>query len=296
MLEGKLDPTLNKHASETLLAEVAQRVRQARETCGISRRELSVRSGVSPRYLAQLESGEGNISIIVLKRIAIALAHPMNWLLGEDENTSSEMANAMELLRRTDKSSRDAVMQILKQPPIRSERAQRICLIGLRGAGKSTLGKMFSEETGIPFLELNKEIEKIAGMPVAEVMALYSQEGFRKLEALALDRIADEEDTIILAASGGVVSEPTTFKKLLARFNTIWIKASPQEHMERVLAQGDTRPMTGNPEAMAQLKLILADRKELYARAQGELNTSGISEEQALEKMLSLVREKKFLR
>lgn len=293
--ERKTGSMLGNQESEALLALVAKRVRMARGSCGMSRRELSERSGVSSRYLAQLESGEGNISITVLQRISVALDHPMNWLLGEVDASNPELAVATELLRKADKASRDAVMQILKPAPIRSERARRICLIGLRGAGKSTLGKLYSEKAEIPFLELNKEIEEIAGMPVSEVMALYSQEGYRKLEALALDRIAQREDTIILAAAGGVVSEPATFSKLLARFNTIWITASPQEHMDRVLAQGDTRPVSGNPEAMNQLRSILASREALYARAQCQLDTSGKTVEAALERMIELIEEHRFL-
>ncbi|MDJ0612160.1 MAG: helix-turn-helix transcriptional regulator [Rhizobiaceae bacterium] len=278
-----------------LLRHVGERIRAVRESKSISRQKLSAISNVSPRYLAQIEAGEGNLSIAVLKRISLALDCPMTGLLCDDAELDAASLAAADLFNRADASTRKAVMELLAPSPQKLERANRICLIGLRGAGKSTLGKMLAEETGAAFIELNREIEDMVGMPIAEIMALYGQEGFRKFEAITLNRIAERKDRIVLEAAGGVVSESATFANLLARFHTIWIKASPQEHMERVLAQGDTRPMAGNPEAMAQLKLLLKDREPLYAQALVHLDTSSKPPEKSLTQLSKLVREHNFL-
>ncbi len=278
-----------------LLIQVGDRVRRARERKGIPRRVLSEISGVSPRYIAQLEGGEGNISIGLLQRVAIALDHRIEWIVGEEDPWNSDMLRIAELYRSADTKTREAVTRILSPEPLETRRGRRICLIGLRGAGKSTLGRLVSKMVDVQFLELNKEIEDLGGMPVDEIMALYGQEGYRKLEADALERIAESHQDLILAAAGGIVAEPATFNKLLAKFNTIWIKASPEEHMERVRAQGDTRPMDGNPEAMSQLKSILKSREALYERAQAHLNTSGVSEKTSLKQLIALIEDERFL-
>ena len=175
------------------------------------------------------------------------------------------------------------------------DRAHRICLIGLRGAGKSTLGRRAGEAFGLPFVELNEDIEVQGGMPVAEIMALYGAEGYRQLEAEAVRRVAARNDRLILAVAGGIVSEPETYATLLARYHTIWLKAAPEEHMARVRAQGDIRPMEGQPRAMDQLRALLEARAPDYARADAQLDTSGKTEEQSLQAMLTLIRNKGFL-
>jgi XRE family aerobic/anaerobic benzoate catabolism transcriptional regulator len=253
-------------AVSRLMRQVGERVRASRKEKGMPRRVLSEISGVSPRYLAQLEAGEGNISIGLLQRIAIALDQRMDWLVREDAPA-----------------------------PADASRAQRICLIGLRGAGKSTLGALAGDALGIPFVELNGEIEAQAGMPVAEVMALYDQEGYRKLEARALDRIVATRETLVLAVAGGIVTEPETFKALLGHFHTVWLKTSPEEHMSRVREQGDERPMAGNPEAMEQLKSILTSREALYGQAPARLDTSGKTEDQSLKELLTIIEAQHFL-
>jgi len=174
-------------------------------------------------------------------------------------------------------------------------RAERVCLIGLRGAGKSTLGAQVAEKLDVQFLELNKEIEAHGGMPVSEIMALYGHEGYRRLESDALDRVVLHHDRVVLAVAGGVVADPQTFAKLLTNFHTIWLKASPQEHMDRVRAQGDERPMAGNPAAMRQLKSILKSRETLYERAQVHLDTSGAVQERSLEQLLDIIAERNFI-
>ncbi len=282
-------------AVRALILRVGERVRKARELKGIPRRVLSEVSGVSPRYLALLEAGEGNISIGLLQRVAEALDHRIEWLVGEDDPWTSDAVRVAQLYRSAPAEVRGTVLDLLAPQPEATARRHRIALIGLRGAGKSTLGALAGAELGLPFVELNREIEEQAGMPVNEVMAFYGQEGYRRLEAQALGRIVATHEAMILAVAGGIVAEPETFKALLANFHTIWIKATPAEHMARVRAQGDTRPMAGNPEAMEQLKFILTSRETLYDQARAKLDTTGRSAAQSLADLLALIRERGFL-
>ncbi|SDX36927.1 transcriptional regulator, XRE family with shikimate kinase activity [Ruegeria halocynthiae] len=281
--------------SQNLSALVGARVRRARQIRGIPRRVLSESSGVSPRYLAQLEAGAGNISIGVLQRIARALDYKAEWLIGEDDPWDSDAWQMQELFRKASDDVRESVIQVLRPRPDDDARAQRVCLIGLRGAGKSTLGAMLGASLGLPFVELTARIEEMAGMPLSEVMAFYGQEGYRNLEAQALDRVITEHDRMVLAVAGGIVSEPSTYTTLLSRFHTVWLRTSPTEHMERVRAQGDERPMAGNPRAMEQLKCILASREALYGRANAQMDTSGRTPEASLKDLRNLVDEHGFL-
>lgn len=282
-------------AVDDLMRRVGERVRKARELKGLPRRIVSEMSGVSPRYLAQLEAGEGNISIGLLKRLALALDHRIEWLVGDDDPWTSEVVRVADLFRSAPATIRQKVMETLTPAPPEILRAQRVCLIGLRGAGKSTLGAMAGQVLRVPFVELNVEIEEHAGMPVNEVMALYGHEGYRRLEAQAVDRVIATHESMILAVAGGIVAEPDTYKTLLTHFHTIWLKASPDDHMERVRAQGDTRPMAGNPEAMEQLKSILRSREALYKRAEAHLETSGKPLPTSLDELVILIREHGFL-
>ncbi len=282
-------------AVQALIRRVGERVRHARERKGIPRRVLSDISGVSPRYLAQLEAGEGNISIGLLQRVAMALDHRIEWLLGEEDPWSSEVLRVADLYRSATSDVRGQVLRLLSPEPPETQRARRICLVGLRGAGKSTLGAMAGNRLGIPFVELNREIEEQSGMPVDEVIALYGQEGYRKLEHQALSRIIATHDTMILAVAGGIVAEPETYQLLLRNFHTIWVRTSPDEHMARVRAQGDERPMAGNPEAMEQLRSILRSREVLYEQALAQLDTAGRSVDASLEQLLALIAERGFL-
>jgi len=278
-----------------LITRVGERVRRARERKGISRRILSEQSGVSPRYLAQLESGAGNISIGLLQRVAIALDHRIEWLTGEEDPWTSEALRVSDLYRSSNAETQRMVQDLLSPEPEANLRAGRICLVGLRGAGKSTLGALAGQALDLPFVELNTEIESQSGMPVEEVMALYGQEGYRKLEAQAISRITATHDSLILAAAGGVVGEPETYNSLLTGFHTIWIKASAEDHMARVRAQGDERPMAGNPEAMEQLRSILASRESLYGKALAQLDTSGQGVEDTVSALVNLIRDREFL-
>lgn len=281
--------------ADRLMAQVGARVRRAREMKNIPRRVLSDRSGVSPRYLAQLEAGDGNISIALLSHVAAALDLRIEWLVGEDDPWTSDTLRMAEAFRTAPPQTRTAVKDLLAPGGMGPRRARRICLVGLRGAGKSTLGARASEALGIPFIELNREIEAASGMPLAEVMAFYGQDGYRSMEAEALDRVIAAHEILILAVAGGIVAEPGTYTTLLARFHTIWVRTSPEEHMARVRAQGDTRPMAGNPEAMTQLRALLKAREPIYGRADAQLDTSGRSLDTSLQDLLALIEDKGFL-
>jgi XRE family transcriptional regulator, aerobic/anaerobic benzoate catabolism transcriptional regulator len=281
---------------KAFLERVGERVRNARSRKGISRKALSDISGVSQRYLAQLETGYGNISILLLRRVAEALDHKVEWLVGEDDPYSSDVIAMASLYRGATSDQKKRVLEILdpERPSLR--RARRIALIGLRGAGKSTLGRLAANEIGFPFVELNDEIEQASGMPVTEVMALYGQAGYRRLEVQALERIAATHEAVVLAVAGGIVSEPDTYSYLLGNFHTVWLRARPEDHMTRVRAQGDERPMAGNPAAMDELRSILASREMLYARADAVVNTSGSTLDESRDAVLAAIDEAGFLR
>ena len=281
---------------DALTRLVGARVRKARELRGLPRRELSERSGVSQRYLAQVEAGKGNISIALLLKLGEALDHRIEWFVGEDDPWTSDALRVADRFRRADNRQRRQVLEILDPRPGRESKAHRIALIGLRGAGKSTLGDRVSRALDIPFAELNDEIEEQSGMPVSDVMALYGQEGYRTLEHQALSRVIATHDTAILAVAGGIVSAPEAFSLLLDNFHTIWLRAAPEEHMSRVLDQGDHRPMAGKVSALDELKTILSSREPLYARADAMLDTSRKTEAQALQELLSLIEMHGFIR
>lgn len=258
-------------SSDDFITQLGQRVRARRKEQRLSRKALSETSGVSERYLAQLEAGAGNISIILLRRVAQALGHSVEEFVAEDE---SAMA-FNRLFRTASPDQRQQVIEILDPGTPRRLRASRIALIGMRGAGKSTLGKLAAGSTGLSFMELNDEIRSLAGMPLDEIFALYGAEGYRQMESEALSRVAAEHDGVILGTGGGIVTQKETFGFLLTHYHTIWIRTSPEEHMSRVLAQGDRRPVENSPQAMTVLKSILAKRTTKYMQADGIVDTSG---------------------
>ncbi|MCO5058212.1 MAG: helix-turn-helix transcriptional regulator [Rhizobiaceae bacterium] len=296
-----IDPGLRLLAGASELSEddfvrmVGERVRMARARRGISRKVLSELSGVSQRYLAQLEGGQGNISIALLKRIAVALDHRIEWLVGEDDPWNSDALRVAALFRAATVEQKRRVLALLDPDNAGEQRGRRVALIGLRGAGKSTLGRLAAAARDIPFVELNAEIEATSGMPVNELMALYGQEGYRRLERQAVERIAAAHDSVVLAVAGGIVSEPDTFNFLLRHFHTIWLKAKPEEHMSRVRKQGDTRPMAGNPAAMDELKTILTSRESLYAQSGAQVDTSGKDVEDSLNDLLETIERERYL-
>lgn len=276
----------------SLLERLGRRVRAARGEAGLSRQALSRVSGVSQRYLAQLEAGLGNISVLRLHRVARALDVSLPWLL-RDDAADADVLRMAELFAAADGGVRARVLSALD--PGAEDRGRRICLIGLRGAGKSTLGEAAAARLDMTFVELNREIEAGEGMALPEIMALYGTEGFRTLERAALAAVIDREERCIIAVGGGLVGDPGTFALALSRCHTVWIRAEPEEHMRRVRAQGDTRPMAGRPRAMAQLRALLESRTALYAQAEAVLETSGTSVSSAVSRLLDLIARQGWL-
>lgn len=275
---------------QEFVALVGHRLRWARKQRKMSRRHLSERSGVSQRYLAQLESGSGNISIGLLYKICVALGYDPEVLLGSVDPWNDGYSEFRALYVNAGVEQQQAALNALRPSENLSEKKRRLCLLGLRGAGKSTLGRLLAAQLSLPFVELNQVIEEQSGIPVSEVIALYGQEGFRELEKSALASVIDDVNSVVLAVGGGIVSEPSTFSNLLQNFHTIWLKASPEEHMERVRLQGDSRPMAGNPKAMDELRSILTSRSSLYAQADSMLDTSGNSVEHSETELMSVVQ------
>ena len=253
-------------SEHSYLQQLGARVRDARTRQSLSRKALAAKSGVSERYLAQLESGQGNISILLLRQVAAALETPLTELLSERDGHPIELTLLIQYLEKLSPKKLLQAKAILssafgEQDPL--ERRHRIALIGLRGAGKSTLGKRLAESLGVPFVELDDEIERESGIPSSEIFSLYGQQAYRRFEKRCLERIIEHHEHVVIAAGGGLVSEAPTYELLRSACYTVWIKASPEEHMQRVIAQGDLRPMTGREEAMADLRRILAERNDL---------------------------------
>ncbi len=292
---GARDPaTSNREAANdaAFLNRLGERVRDARARRGMTRKELARESRVSERYLAQLEAGHGNISVLLLRQIAAALGLALNDLLGEEEQ-SVELTLIHQLLKRLPKQ-RFARIRARLQGEFGSpaaERSRRIALIGLRGAGKSTLGAALARRLGVPFIELDREIEREAGTGLSEIFLLYGQQGYRRYERRCLEKALESHERCVIATGGSLVSEPGTYDLLLSTCFTVWLKADPEEHMARVVAQGDTRPMAGNAQAMEDLRRILEARRLLYGQADATVDTAGQSAEQslrALKKAISL--------
>jgi XRE family aerobic/anaerobic benzoate catabolism transcriptional regulator len=276
------------------LAALGDRVRELRARRGMTRKILARDSGVSERYLAQLETGQGNASLGILRRVARALDVPLASLIADTPEPPSELRGAVELLNRLRPEQLGEARALLLQAFGDAElagRAGRVALIGLRGAGKTTLGKLLAEHLDAPFVELDREIERESGISLATIFDFYGQAGFRRMERRCLDRIIAEHPRFVLATGGSIVSEAATFERLLAACWTVWVKAAPAEHMERVVAQGDLRPMAGNRESMADLQRILAGREPLYRRADAAIETSGKPVDEALAALVAAIPE-----
>jgi XRE family aerobic/anaerobic benzoate catabolism transcriptional regulator len=276
------EPKDPRQSDAAFLIEVGKRVREIREQRDMTRRVLAGASGVSERYLAQLETGSGNASIMLLRRVAAALNVRMTQILGS--SISAERALINSFIDSIPENRLEEVMRSLVSAFGADEgvRRKRIALIGLRGAGKSTLGSALAKTMRRPFVELDREIEHEAGMALAEIFLLYGQARYRDLERHCLERLIASQREVIVSVGGGVVSEPDSFQLLLTHCFTVWIKASPAEHMSRVVAQGDMRPMQGHGRAMQDLKEILQARESLYARADAVVDTSGESVSKSL--------------
>ena len=273
------------------LDQLGQRVRTMRALRGMSRKVLAKVSGISERYIAQLESGKGNVSIVLLRRVSNAMGAHLEDLI-PSADPAPDWQVVRDLLRKASPGQIAQAKDILAGSSTATHRRATfagIALIGLRGAGKSTLGKLLAKNIGWSFVELNKEIERQNGLSVAEIIALYGQEGFRRLEQTALGQLLARKEPMVLATGGGIVSEPLTFDLILKSFYTIWLKAEPEEHMARVRKQGDLRPMADDRSAMAELRNILLSREPLYARASAVVDTAGLSVEAAAARLIEAV-------
>jgi XRE family aerobic/anaerobic benzoate catabolism transcriptional regulator len=240
-------PISPQQQESAYLAQLGARVRALRAEHAMTRRQLAEASGVSERYLAQLESGEGNISVLLLRKVARALGATVERLLREEETQGKSIA-----------------------------------LIGLRGAGKSTLGPKLAESLGVPFVELDREVEKEAGAALGEVFAMYGQDAYRRFERRALERVLAADERSVLAVGGSIVTDSSSYELLLERCRCVWLKAAPEDHMSRVMAQGDTRPFKGRSAALDEIRKLLSDRDRLYGRANAVVDTSGKTVRQSL--------------
>ena len=277
-----------------LLQALGERVRNLRARRGLTRRSLASSAQVSERHLANLEYGTGNVSILVLEQIAQALQCSMAELLGDVTASSAEWLLLRELLEGRGEADlrrvRLAAGEILGTASSGDpNKASRIALIGLRGAGKSTLGRMLADHLNVPFLELNQKIERVAGCSVREIYDLYGAGAYRRYERRALEEAVQIYSDVVIATPGGIVSDPATFNELLSHCTTVWLQAKPEEHMGRVVAQGDTRPMAANPEAMDDLRRILDGRYAFYSKADHVIDTSGKTLQQSLRQLQNVV-------
>ena len=277
---------MSREASPDPLQSLATRVRQARARRGMTRKQLARDSGVSERYLAQIEAGRGNVSVLVLRRLAKALNLSIEILLLEGPEPAVELVHTIEFLRRLPVGDLKLAHQLLfdsfggADP---AARHRRIALIGLRGAGKSSLGAALALRLDLPFLELDRLIEEESGLTLDLIFEFHGQAGFRQFERQCFERVLQRHSSFVMATGGSLVSEPSTFERLLSNCFTVWVRASPEEHMQRVIAQGDMRPMSNYRDAMSDLKRILSEREVLYSKADLQIDTSGRNFEKSLE-------------
>ena len=278
-----------------LLVALGERVRNLRARRGLTRKAVALSAGVSERHLANLEYGTGNASILVLQQVSTALQCSLAELLGDVTTSSPEWLLIRELLERRGEAdlrrARIALSELLDSPSSDPARSRRIALIGLRGAGKSTLGQMLADDLEVPFIELSREIEKLAGCSVREIHDLYGTNAYRRYERRALEEAVQIYSEVVIATPGGIVSDPATFNQLLAHCTTVWLQAAPEEHMGRVAAQGDTRPMAASREAMDDLRRILSRRAAFYSKADVSVDTTGHDLAESFELLRTAVRE-----
>lgn len=280
---------------DPLLFNLGRRVKLLRARRGMPRRVLAEEADVSERHLANLESGVGNVSVLVLNQVAHALDCSLAELLGDETTSSPEWLMIRKILQGRGQDQLEEAHRALadlfvgKNPGGR--RGDRIALIGLRGAGKSTLGRMVATKLSRPFIELGAEITRLAGCSPAEIQNLYGPKAYRRYEHEALEETLQSHKACVIATAGGLVSEPATLDLLLTNCFTIWLQADPEDHMNRVIAQGDLRPMAGSKQAMDDLRLILEGRAAFYAKADLTFNTSGKSLDSAFAGLMAAVEE-----
>ena len=291
--QGLPDSQADNLDSNPFLVALGQRVRRLRDRSGISRKALSNATGVSERHLANLEYGSGNVSVLVLQQVAVALHCSFAELIGDFTTASPEWLMIRSLLENRDEQTlyqaRIALGEILGDRGTARCSSSRIALIGLRGAGKSSLGQRLAAEKQLPFVELSRDIEQIAGSSIAEIQDMYGASAYRRYEHQALQQAIHNHNAAVIATPGGLVSDPANFNLLLTNCQSVWLQATPADHMQRVIEQGDFRPMAGSSEAMADLKGILAAREPFYSRARFRLDTSQQTLDETLALLSSLV-------
>lgn len=276
------------------LVSLGERVRMLRTRRPMTRKALAAAANVSERHLANLEYGTGNASILILLQVAQALNTSLAELLGDFTTQTPEWQLLREQLAGLDderlRQVRLAVAAALKTSQS-DKLPTRLALIGLRGAGKTSLGRLLAQRLGVPFIELSREIEELAGSPVSEIQAMFGVNGYRRYERKALDQVIEKHEQVVIATPGGLVSDPATFNVLLSRCTTIWLQATPEDHMARVTAQGDLRPIAASEEAMADLKAILQGRSAFYAKADYNLNTSGLTLQESADALVQVAHQ-----
>lgn len=282
------------HKSE-FLSSLGERVRALRSRRGLTRKAVANMADVSERHLANLEYGTGNASILVLLQVAGALQCALAELIGDVTTSSPEWLMLRELLEQRDDATlhrvRVAVGELLGTGGGNAARSPRVALIGLRGAGKSTLGQLLADDLDFAFVELSREIEKFAGCSISEIQALYGMNAYRRYERRALEEAIQIYPEAVIATPGGLVSDPATFNLLLAHCTTVWLQADAEDHMQRVAAQGDLRPMAASKEAMQDLKQILSGRAAFYSKADMKLDTSAQELDATSDALIQMVRQ-----
>jgi XRE family aerobic/anaerobic benzoate catabolism transcriptional regulator len=278
--------------SDIYLRRLGERVRTLRNQRGMSRKVLAQHAKVSERYLAQLESGLGNCSIVLLRRIARAIGLPVIQLVHEGTEPPLDRVLLAQFLDRLPAPALAEARDLLQRrfgEPAEDLRHRRIALIGLRGGGKSTLGRLLADRLGMSFVELDREIEKRSGASLSEIFEMFGQQTFRRAEREALEDVLRRNRHFVMATSGSIVTDPGTMELLLSSCFTVWVRADPQEHMQRVIEQGDMRPMANSARAMEDLVAILKSREPLYAKAEAVLVTSGRMPEQNLDELMRII-------
>ncbi len=283
--------TLSEDDKDPFLIALGERLKLLRARRGLTRKALAQLAEVSERHVANVESGVGNASIQFLRQLCSVLNCSLAEMTGDETTSSPDWLMIREVLRGRNEAelaqARTALADLFESPVSEISRRQRIALIGLRGAGKSSLGRLLAAQLHAPFIELSSQIEQLAGCGIAEIHALYGQNAYRRYEQRAIEDVVRHYPQAVIATPGGIVSEPATYKLLLSHCYTVWLKAEPEEHMDRVLAQGDKRPMSGNREAMEDLKRILESRTQFYSKADKTVDTSGLTTEQAFSQLLT---------
>jgi len=290
---GRAKPRRADAEDAAYLNTLADKIRAARAQRGMTRNALAADSGVSLRFLAQLEGGQGNPSILVLRRIAAAMGFPPGELLSDDPSPAIDRMLLMQMLKQLPDDDLPRARRLLTQhlgiEAAGDSQPPYITLIGLRGAGQTTLGRRLAEHREVPFFELDREVERDYGATIGEILQLHGQPGYRRFERECLQTVMSRNPAAVIETGGGLAADPETLALLLERSLTVWVRASPEEHMQRVIDQGDLRPMARSREAMRELKDILKAREPFYRQAHLHLATSGRTAEQSFQELLDLL-------